>query len=175
MPGSTGRPERSWGDVPVIRDEGPTALPRAGGRGEHRAMARRTTKPTSETDERHGLLQATIDVFLDRTRAVAELMAKSGSGALGMMPEPVPSAVTRMLSSLRQLAEQAPPLTAELDVLVDEVHAKRLSIQALQAELAALDRQLEVLERSLGPLQAWGRQWERLQHSLTHSLDLPAG
>jgi len=48
-----------------------------------------------------------------------------------------------------------------------------LSIQALQAELGALDRQLEVLERSLGPLKAWGRQWDRLQHSLTESLNLP--
>lgn len=136
-------------------------------------MAHHATQATSEDEERHGLLQATIDVFLDRTRAVVELMANAGSGALGKVPEPVPSTVTRMLSSLRQLAEQAPPLTAELDVLVDEVHAKRLSIQALQAELAALDRQLEVLERTLAPLQAWGKQWERLQNALTRSLDLP--
>lgn len=134
-------------------------------------MARRTPKPATDADERHGLLQATIDVFLDRTRAVADLMANVGSGALGKVPEPVPSTVTRMLASLRQLAEQAPPLTAELDVLVDEVHAKRLSIQALQAELAALDRQLEVLERSLGPLQDWGHQWQRLQRSLVATLN----
>ena len=112
-------------------------------------------------------------MFLDRTRTVADLVANAGTSALGMVPEPVPSAVTRMLVSLRQLAEQAPPLTAELDVLVDEVHAKRLSIQALQAELAALDRQLDVLERSLTPLQAWGRQWERLQRALARTLDLP--
>jgi hypothetical protein len=136
-------------------------------------MASRNTIKPAGRDERHSLLQGTIDVFLDRTRAVTELMANVGSGALGKVPEPVPATVTRMLSSLRQLAEQAPPLTAELDVLVDEVHAKRLSIQALQAELAALDRQLEVLERSLGPLKAWGHQWDRLQHSLTESLNLP--
>ena len=108
-------------------------------------MARRAPTHASTNDERHGLLQATIDVFLDRTRAVTELMERAGSGALGKVPEPVPSAVTRMLSSLRQLAEQAPPLTAELHVLIEEVHAKRLSIQALQAELSALDHQLEVL------------------------------
>jgi chromosome segregation ATPase len=136
-------------------------------------MARHTTRANSDDADRHGLLQATIDVFLDRTRTVAELVATAGGSALGKVPEPVPSAVTRMLASLRQLAEQAPPLTAELDVLVDEVHAKRLSIQALQAELAALDRQLDVLERSLTPLQAWGRQWERLQKALTRTLDLP--
>lgn len=124
-------------------------------------------------EERHGLLQATIDVFLDRTRAVTEMLASARSGALGVVPEPVPSAVTRMLASLRQLAEQAPPITAELHVLIEEVHAKRLSIQALQAELAALDHQLEVLEKSLAPVEAWGRQWQRLQRSLTGSLNLP--
>jgi len=122
--------------------------------------------------DRHGLVQSTIDVFLDRTRAVADLVASAGSGALGVLPEPVPSAVTRMLDSLRQLAAQMPPLTAELDVLVQEVHAKRLSIQALRAELEALDQQLDVLERSLAPVQAWSRQWNRMRHSLTDSLTL---
>lgn len=136
-------------------------------------MARHTTTSGADTDERHGRLQATVDVFLDRTRAVADLMANIGSGALGMVPEPVPSTVTRMLSSLRQVAEQTPPLTVELDVLADEVHAKRLSIQALQAELAALDRQLEVLERAMAPMQAWTRQWERFQKALVGAVNLP--
>jgi hypothetical protein len=131
------------------------------------------TRQKGHDGERHGLLQSTVDVFLDRTRAVTELMGSVASGALGVVPEPVPSTVTRMLASLRQLAEQAPPLTAELDILVEEVHAKRLSIQALRAELDALDHQLEVLERSLGPVQAWGRQWNRMQHALTESLSLP--
>jgi hypothetical protein len=128
---------------------------------------------TQEGDQRHGVLQSAVDLFLDRTRAVTELMASAGSGALGRVPEPVPSAVTRMLSSLRELAEQAPPITAELSVLIEEVHAKRISIQALQAELTALDHQLEVLERALAPVEMWNRNWERLQHSLTRSLDLP--
>ncbi len=136
-------------------------------------MAGRTSTTNHEHDPGHGMLQATVDVFLDRTRALVELMTDVGGGALGRVPEPVPSAVTRMLSSLRQLAEQAPPLTAELDVLIEEVHAKRLSIQALQAELSALDRQLEVLERSLAPVEAWSRNWHRLQHTLAQSLNLP--
>jgi hypothetical protein len=127
----------------------------------------------AEEKESRGLLHSTVDVFLDRTRAVAELVANAGGSALGHVPEPVPTAVTRMLASLRQLAEQAPPLTGELDVLIDEVHAKRLSIQALQAELGALDRQLELLERTLGPMQAWTRQWSRIQHALTETLGLP--
>ena len=121
------------------------------------------------------LLHSTVDIFLDRTRAVVDLVAGAGGSALDRIPEPVPSAVTRMLSSLRQLAEQTPPFTAELDVLVQEVHAKRLSIQALQAELAALDRQLEVFERTLAPLEAWTHQWSRLQHALTESLQPVSG
>lgn len=136
-------------------------------------MARHTAASTSGSDERHGLLQSTFDLFIDRTRALADLMASASSGALGIVPEPVPSTVTRMLSSMRQLAEQVPPLTAEFDVLVDEVHAKRISIQAMQAELAALDRQLEVLERSLAPMQAWTRQIERLQRSLVKTIEVP--
>ena len=128
----------------------------------------------SDEQESRGLLHSTVDVFLDRTRAVVDLVTSAGETALGHVPQPVPSAVTRMLSSLRQLAEQAPPLTAELGVLIEEVHAKRLSVQALQAELGALDRQLEVLERSLAPLESWTHQWSRIQHALTESLGLPA-
>ncbi len=125
---------------------------------------------THDHDSRHGMLQSTVDVFLDRTRALTDLMANVGGGALGRMPEPVPAAVDKMLASLGQLAEQVPPLTAELNVLVEEVHAKRLSIQALQAELSALDHQLEVLERSLAPLEGWSRSWRRVQQSVTETL-----
>jgi phage-related tail protein len=126
----------------------------------------------SRPDQAAGrLLHSTVDVFLDRTRAVADLVAGAGGSAVDRLPEPVPAAVNRMLSSLRQLAEQAPPLTAELDVLIQEVHAKRKSIQALQAELAALDKQLEVFERTLAPLETWTRQWSRIQHALTETLE----
>lgn len=118
-------------------------------------------------------VQSAVDVFLDRTRAVAELMGSVAGGALGVVPEPVPSTVTRMLASLRQLAEQAPPMTVELDVLIEEVHAKRLSLQAMQAELAALDHQLEVLEHTLAPVKGWSRQWTRMQHALVETLGLP--
>ena len=119
----------------------------------------------------HGLLHTTVDVFLDRTRAVADLVAAAGGSALDRAPDPVPAAVARMLSSMRQLTELVPPLTGELDVLVEEVHAKRKSVQALQAELGALDRQLEVLERTLAPVEAWSRQWTRIRSSLAEPLD----
>lgn len=124
------------------------------------------TKPTGR-----GLLHTTVDVFLDRTRAVAELVTSAGGSALDRAPDPVPAAVTGMLTSLRQLTEMVPPLTGELDVLVEEVHAKRKSVQALQAELGVLDRQLEVLERTLAPVEAWSRQWTRIRSALAEPLD----
>src|SRR6478736_292391 len=122
--------------------------------------------PVSEVDHdagRRGLLQSTVDVFLDRTRAVAELVASAGSTAVGGLPAPLPDTVAHMLSALEQLVDQVPPITAEL-------HAKRLSIRALQAELAALDGQLDVLERSLAPLRTWAHQWNRVRGTLTEAL-----
>ena len=119
---------------------------------------------------RNGLLQSAMDEFGARTRAVANLVGTVGSGALGAMPEPVPTTVTRMLKSLQQLVDQAPPFTAEFDVLVEELHAQRLTVQALQAELTAFDHQLEVIEKSLAPLESWAHQWTRLRQSLTETL-----
>jgi prefoldin subunit 5 len=59
---------------------------------------------------------------------------------------------------------------SELDVVLQEVHAKRLSVQALQAELAALDRQLEVLEQALAPVESWMHQWDRLRAAVAEAL-----
>lgn len=116
---------------------------------------------------RRGVLQSVMEELLERTRALAGLVGTLGSGALGAVPEPVPSAVTGVLSSLQQLIDQVPPFTAELDILVQELHAKRLTVHALQAELTAFDRQLDVLERSLKPLEGWAHQWAQLRGSLT--------
>jgi hypothetical protein len=119
---------------------------------------------------RHGLLQSAIEEFLEGTRSLANLVGSVGSGALGAIPEPLPATVTRMLMSLQQLIEHAPPLTAELEILVQELHAKRLTVQALQAELSAFDHQLGVLESSLAPMENWVHQWARLRESLTETL-----
>ena len=120
--------------------------------------------------QRNGLLQSAMDEFIAGTRAVVNLVASVGSGALGALPEPVPATVTKMLGSLQQLVDQAPPFTAEFDVLVEELHAQRLTVAALQAELSAFDHQLEVIERSLAPLESWAHQWTRLRASLTEAL-----
>lgn len=117
-----------------------------------------------------GLLQSAVEEFLERTRSLANVLGSVGSGALGAIPEPLPAMVTRMLGSLEQVLDQAPPFAAELDVLLLELHAKRLTVQALQAELSAFDQQLDVLERSLAPMESWIHQWTRLQQSLTETL-----
>jgi len=120
----------------------------------------------------HGMPHSAFDVFLDRTRAVVELVTSAGkAGARAVVPDPVLGPVGRMLTSLRTIAEQAPQLTDELDVVVEEVHAKRLSIQALQTELGALDHQLEILEAALVPVQTWTHQWGRVQHALLNAVD----
>lgn len=124
----------------------------------------------SDRPEQDGLLQGAADRVLDRARQVVELVGTVGSGAVGALPEPVPAAVGRLLTSLRDLVDQMPTVSAEVDVVVRELHAKRLSIQALQAELTALDGQLELLERSLAPLEAWSSQWTRMRASLTDTL-----
>src|ERR1019366_4935190 len=117
----------------------------------------------TDNDETHryGLLQSAMEEFLELTRTLANLVGSVGGGALGAMTEPVPATVNRMLRSLQQLSEVAPPLTAEFEVLVEELHAQRLTVQALAAELSAYDHQLEVLEKSLAPLESWSHQWAR--------------
>ena len=116
------------------------------------------------------LLQASLDEFLGRARAVTDLVGSIGSGAIGAVPDLVPDTVTRMLLALQQLVEQVPQLTNEVDVLLEGISAKRLTLQALQAELAAFDSQLELLEKSLAPLQSWTDQWSALRGSLSETL-----
>ena len=126
----------------------------------------------NDRDPARRRLHSAFDVFLDRTRAVTELVTAAGTaGARAVIPDPALGAVSKMLTSLRTIAEQAPQLTDELDVLVEEVRAKRLSIQALQTELGALDHQLQILEATLAPVQSWAHQWGRVQRALLSVLD----
>jgi hypothetical protein len=126
--------------------------------------------PAQGETHRYGLLQSAMEELLERTRAVAKLVGSVGGEALSAIPEPVPATVTRLLKSLQQLIEQAPPFTAEFDVLIEEIRAQQLTVQALQAELSAFDHQLDVLEKSLAPLENWAHQWARLRQSMTETL-----
>lgn len=125
--------------------------------------------------EHKGIVHSATDQFLSSTRTLVEQIARAGgAGAQAVVPEQVLSSANRMLASMRQAVESAPQVGAELEIVLKEIRAKRLTIQAITAELAVLDDQLEVLEWSLVPLQAWSAQWSKVQHTLLHSLDLPA-
>jgi hypothetical protein len=127
------------------------------------------------SQEHKGVVHSATDLFLNSTRMLVEQVARAGeAGAHAVVPEPVLSSATHMLASMRTAVESAPQVGAELEIVVKEIRAKRLTIQAITAELAVLDDQLEMLERSLAPLQAWSTQWSKVQHTLLHSLDLPA-
>ena len=125
--------------------------------------------------ERRGIVHSATDRFLSSTRMLVDQVAQAGgAGAQAVVPENVLSSATHMLESMRRAVESAPQVGAELEIVLKEIHAKRLTIQAITAELAVLDDQLEILERSLAPLQAWGAQWSKVQHTLLHSLDPPS-
>ena len=122
-----------------------------------------------------GIVHSATDRFLSSTRVLIEQVAQAGgAGAQAVVPETVLSSANRMLVSMRKVVESAPQVGAELEIVLKEIHAKRLTIQAITAELAVLDDQLEILERSLAPLEAWSTQWSKVRHTLLHSLDLPA-
>lgn len=125
-----------------------------------------------ERDPHDGMLQSSVAALLESTRAVTQLVSRTSSaGARAVWPTSIVEPVNHLLRSLRRMIEQAPHLTDEIDVLMGELQAKRLSIQAVTAELIVLDHQLEILEKTLSPVQTWSTQLTALQHSLTHSLD----
>ncbi len=125
-----------------------------------------------EREDQHGLLDSAADTLLDGVRALTRLLPHKDA-VEAVVPDPALEQVHRVLGSLRNVIEQAPQLTNEIDVLLAEVRAKRLSLQAMAAELTALDAQLEVLEQVLAPVQKWNTRWQGLQHTLL--LDLPRG
>lgn len=119
------------------------------------------------------MIRGAADDLINRTRAFADLVrSTSGTGlnALGAMSSPVPRAFGDVVSSLQGMMEQAPGPGAQLEMFMQEVHAKRALVQALQTQLASFDTQLEILERSLEPLRVWGQQWSSVQNSLAETL-----
>lgn len=119
------------------------------------------------------LIRSAAEDVLNRTRAFADLLRTTGGtglNAIGALSAPVPRAFGDVVSSLQGLMEQAPGPGAQLDMFLQEVHAKRAMVQAPQTQLASFDSQLEILERSLAPLRVWGQQWTSVQSSLAETL-----
>lgn len=122
-------------------------------------------------DDHHTVLQTTIDLFLDTTRSVTDLITRASSaGARTVAPDPVIASVDSMLLSLRSVVGEFPQVSDEIDVFMAELNAKRLSIQALTAELDVLDHQLKILQGTLAPIQAWSGKWSQMHRSLLHTL-----
>jgi hypothetical protein len=119
-----------------------------------------------ETTVNDLLPSASTDELVKRARSVAEAVTGVGLGAVSTLSAPGRRPVVRLLKTLDQLLAQVPPIHQELDVIVAELHAQRLSVQSLRAQLDALDTQLELFARSLEPLQSWNQAWERVRDSL---------
>lgn len=119
------------------------------------------------------LIRSAAEDVISRTKAFADLVRSTGGtglNAIGALGTPVPRAFGEVVSSLQGLMEQTPGPGAQLDMFLQEVHAKRAMVQALQTQLASFDNQLEILERSLEPLRVWGQQWSNVQNSLAETL-----
>ncbi len=84
---------------------------------------------------------------------------------LGHLPGPLAAVGQQVRDVLRALARLPLP-TDEVQALVEQLHAQRRSIQAMEAQLAALDHQLRLLEQSLHPLEVWVGQVQDLRESL---------
>ena len=123
-----------------------------------------------EPEQRQNVFRAAADDLFDRVRALSDAVRSASGSAIGAVGGPVPAAASDVLSSLRNVVEQAPPPTAALELLLEEVRAKRALVQAMQVQLSSFDSQLEVLERSLQPLHEWGKTWSRLQTALGSTL-----
>ena len=126
-------------------------------------------------DRQFRMLRGAAEELAERLKTFTDLVRSTSGAAVGAVAGPVPTAAADVLSSLRGLVEQAPPPTAAIDLLYEEVQAKRAMVQALQVQLESFDSQLGILEKSLQPLHAWGRQWASLQSALSDALPFAPG
>lgn len=135
-------------------------------------MTKPEQEPASPSDDgtprRPGLhLPPGADALVHATSSLVAWLAHAGeAGARAVVPEAVVSPVEQWVTAMRQFAEGAPTVGEELRILTQEIHAKRLTIQAMTAELTVLDAQLEVLERVLAPVEAWSEQLDALRNAL---------
>lgn len=69
-----------------------------------------------------------------------------------------------------------PPATLsaqQLQVVLDDLAARRAQVQALRAQLGTFDQQLGTLEASLQPLLEWARTWAGVEGAVADFLRLP--
>jgi hypothetical protein len=117
-----------------------------------------------------GLLRAASEEFFERATAFADAVRRAGGSAVGELPGPLPGAASDLVRSMRTIVESVPAPTVPLDLLMEEIKAKRAIVRAMQEQLSSFDAQLDVFERSLTPLHEWSRQWEKAQSALLEPL-----
>ncbi len=97
-----------------------------------------------------------------QVRGLTRRLATTSIAVAAVAPGPL----RHVLAMFARTVDELPSVAEQLDVLMAEVHAQRLGLQSVEAELAALDSQLAVLERSLAPVSAWTHQTARLRSGL---------
>lgn len=124
-------------------------------------------------------LTASVNGLVEHLGALStlagDLAGDLGGDLIARLPHPVPAVITGVNDTLAAVSEVAPVFSLQLDAVVREVSAQRLSLQALSAELAALDSQLAVLERSLAMVQTWARDVAAITRRPTLADPVPEG
>lgn len=99
------------------------------------------------------------------TRAAVGALDSAVADQLDHLPAPLAAAGHQARELVTALVRMPLP-TAEVQALVEQLHAQRRSIQAMEAQLAALDHQLKLLEDSLHPVEVWVGQVQELRDSV---------
>jgi hypothetical protein len=121
-------------------------------------------------DRLSGRMGRAADDVLARLRALAQIAVASGDSSRESLAAALSSASSDVVGSVRDLVMQVPTPTVPVDLLIEEIRAKRALVEAMQVQMASFASQLEVLERSLAPLQSWGRQWSSVQDGIADLL-----
>jgi hypothetical protein len=116
-----------------------------------------------------GISRRTADEVRERIRVLADAVRSTAGRPLGALGAPVP-VVGELATSLQRLVEGVPTPVAQLELLLQEIKAKRAMVRAFQEQLTSFDKQLEVLERSLEPMREWGARWSSVQEAMSDSL-----
>lgn len=100
------------------------------------------------------------------TRAAVGALDAAVVEQLDHLPAPLAAAGHQARELVTALTGMPLP-TAEVQALVEQLHAQRRSIQAMEAQLTALDHQLQLLEDSLRPVEVWVGQVQELRDAVS--------
>ncbi|WP_147201104.1 hypothetical protein [Pseudonocardia asaccharolytica] len=96
----------------------------------------------------------TPDELARRLRETADRLTRGWTDALRVGPPALPGLPAAL--SARQL-----------QIVMDDIAARRAQVQALRTQLEAFDQQLGSLETNLRPLLEWAHTWADLEKAVT--------